>query len=117
MPAFEGQLRPEEIKAVSVFVFSRALKELNPLPVAVARGSQKRNGEQVSLLAASAYFGDSIGYLPDAAFCFSFATAFAAFSCASFARAVQVAGSTKGCGWPGWRFLSSTARSSTPPPG
>jgi cytochrome c oxidase cbb3-type subunit 3 len=30
MPAFEGKLRPEEIKAVSVFTFSRALKEPNP---------------------------------------------------------------------------------------
>ena len=32
MPGFEGKLRPEEIKAVSVFAFSRALKEQNPLP-------------------------------------------------------------------------------------
>ncbi len=32
MPAFEGKLRPEELKAVSVFAFSRALKESNPLP-------------------------------------------------------------------------------------
>ena len=32
MPAFEGKLRPEELKAVSVFTFSRALKEVNPLP-------------------------------------------------------------------------------------
>jgi cytochrome c oxidase cbb3-type subunit III len=31
MPAFEGQLRPEEIKAVSVYVFSRAAKA-PPLP-------------------------------------------------------------------------------------
>ena len=30
MPAFEGKLRPEEIRAVSVFVFSRSGKE--PLP-------------------------------------------------------------------------------------
>jgi mono/diheme cytochrome c family protein len=30
MPAFEGQLRPEEIKAVSVYVFSRAEKEVLP---------------------------------------------------------------------------------------
>jgi len=33
MPAFEGKLRPEELKAVSVYVFSRALKE----PDALAR--------------------------------------------------------------------------------
>jgi cytochrome c oxidase cbb3-type subunit 3 len=32
MPGFEGKLRPEEIKAVSVYTFSRALKERNPLP-------------------------------------------------------------------------------------
>jgi len=32
MPAFEGKLRPEELKAVSVYAFSRALKEPNPLP-------------------------------------------------------------------------------------
>ena len=32
MPGFEGKLRPEEIKAVSVYAFSRALKEQNPLP-------------------------------------------------------------------------------------
>jgi mono/diheme cytochrome c family protein len=32
MPAFEDKLRPEEIKAVSAFVFWRALKEPNPLP-------------------------------------------------------------------------------------
>jgi cbb3-type cytochrome c oxidase subunit III len=30
MPAFEGRLRPEEIKAVSVYVFSRAEKEVLP---------------------------------------------------------------------------------------
>jgi len=32
MPAFEGKLRPEEIKAVSVFVFWRAGRDPNPLP-------------------------------------------------------------------------------------
>ena len=31
-PAFEGKLRPEEIKAVSVFVFWRAGRDPNPLP-------------------------------------------------------------------------------------
>jgi len=31
MPAFEGRLRPEEIKAVSVYVFWRAGKEPNPI--------------------------------------------------------------------------------------
>ena len=30
MPAFEGKLRPEEIKAVSVFAFSRAGRDPNP---------------------------------------------------------------------------------------
>ena len=32
MPAFEGKLRPEEIKAVSVFTFWRAGRDPNPLP-------------------------------------------------------------------------------------
>jgi len=32
MPAFEGKLRPEELKAVSVYAFSRALKEPDALP-------------------------------------------------------------------------------------
>lgn len=32
MPAFEGKLKPEEIKAVSVFVFWRAGRDPNPLP-------------------------------------------------------------------------------------
>ena len=31
MPGFEGQLRPEEIKAVSVYVFSRAAKDPSPI--------------------------------------------------------------------------------------
>jgi cytochrome c oxidase cbb3-type subunit 3 len=32
MPAFEGKLKPEEIKAVSVFVFWRTGRDPNPLP-------------------------------------------------------------------------------------
>jgi len=32
MPGFEGKLKPEEIKAVSVFVFWRAGRDPNPLP-------------------------------------------------------------------------------------
>ena len=32
MPGFEGRLKPEEIKAVSVFVFWRAGRDPNPLP-------------------------------------------------------------------------------------
>jgi cytochrome c oxidase cbb3-type subunit III len=31
MPAFEGRLRPEEVKAVSVYVYWRAGKEPNPI--------------------------------------------------------------------------------------
>jgi hypothetical protein len=57
---------------------------------------------------ASDYFG---------AFACSWASTFCAVSNERFARASQLAGSTKGCGSPALRVASSLARSRMPPPG
>src|SRR5207253_775053 len=59
----------------------------------------------------------SSDYFGPAAFACSWASTLCAVSSDRFARASQLAGSTKGCGSPGLRVASSLARSRMPPPG